>query len=175
MPLLPFSPNSISRSDSAATQRTKRLRLMDVQVVHHKVPLPRLRVASRPPLAHAPENPPPCASAPASARCTCPRHHIPAQDAGTGAMPDVLKLAPFDLAWRQRQARMLPFQRLDAGQFIGRDDAVALRHPGGCLAIDGTDVARPCRQTARRWAGSANSGSGAVGEPPFEQARCVAR
>ena len=55
-----------------------------------------------------------------------PTHHISTQDTRTGAMPDVLEFAPLDLAWCHRQARMLAFQRLHAGQFIRAHRAFSL-------------------------------------------------
>ncbi len=98
---------------------------MDIQIVHHEVPLPCLRVRRHHPL-HMCQKVRfrPCWSQRRSD--DLPRHDISAQDAGTCAVPNVLELPPFHLAWCQWQARMLPFQRLDASQFIRRDDAVSL-------------------------------------------------
>ena len=66
--------------------------------------------------------------------------HITTEDRGTGPMADVLKLPPFDLAGRQRQAGVLALQRLDAREFIGRHGAVALRGPCWRRTIATTDV-----------------------------------
>jgi hypothetical protein len=44
-------------------------------------------------------------------------------DNGTlGAVPDIFELASLDQAWPHRFGGCLPFQGLDAGQFIGADD-----------------------------------------------------
>jgi hypothetical protein len=56
-----------------------------------------------------------------------PGDHVPTDDEGAGAVPDVLELAPLDLAGGGRQPRVLALQRLDAGQLVGAHHALPPR------------------------------------------------
>jgi hypothetical protein len=53
---------------------------------------------------------------------------------------DVLELAPLDLARGERQARMLTFERLDAGQFVGTDKPLASLCPRRGLPVERADL-----------------------------------
>src|SRR5919199_1542352 len=112
----------------------QRLRLMDVQIVHHEVPACDRRVAHQHLLHMARE----------ILLSSCwssiwsndlPAHDIAAENERAGAMPDVLELAPFDLARRQRQAGMLALQGLPTGQFISTHRALSLLCSLRCLAV----------------------------------------
>ncbi len=97
-----------------------------------------------------------------------PGHDIPAQDARTGAMSHVLKLAPFDLPGASGSPGCF---RSNACTPVN-SSVVTMRSPCAAgSAPPGTRYRyqRPCHQTGRRWAASANSGSGAVGDPPFNR------
>src|ERR687885_1896116 len=128
------------------------LRLMDVQIVHHKPPARRCRVTldhllhMRDEIRFRPRWPQERGN-------NLARHHVATQDTRTGAMPDVLKFAALDLARCQRQARMLALQRLHPGQFIRAHRAFALLRACGCLTIDRTDGADCLRQVLLRGRG----------------------
>ena len=66
--------------------------------------------------------------------------YVPAEDERPSAMADILDFPARHLTRRQRQARVLAFQRLHAGQFIGADYPFALVDQVRCLSIQGTDV-----------------------------------
>src|SRR5262245_44877260 len=65
---------------------------------------------------------------------------VAAQDERAGAVADVLELAPLDLARDERQAGVLTFERLDAGQLVGAHGALAAVGEGGGVVVQGADV-----------------------------------
>jgi hypothetical protein len=65
---------------------------------------------------------------------------VAAEDERAGAVADVLELAPLDLARGERQARMLTFERLDAGQFVGTDKPLASLCPRRGLPVERADL-----------------------------------
>ena len=94
------------------------LGLMRVQVVRHEVPLLGGRIGfDRPPdvLGEVDLS----ASRPAGRLIHASGRHIEVDDQRLGTMADVLELPTLDLAGSQRQARVLPFQRLHPGQLVG--------------------------------------------------------
>ncbi len=69
-----------------------------------------------------------------------PRGDFEVDDERPGASPDVLELWARHEAWAQGSIRMLAFQRLDAGHFIGTDHAFALFFQGVGVLIEMVDV-----------------------------------
>ncbi len=58
-------------------------------------------------------------------------------------MPDVLEFPPFYFARRQGQSRMLAFQRLHPGQFIGAEHPFPLRRQGRRFLVQMADIPHP--------------------------------
>src|SRR4029453_180725 len=117
----------------------QRLGLMRVEVIHHKMP-PRggwiggdhaLDVAQKIGFG---------AGRAAGGGQEVTAHHVATEDEGPRPMADILKLAPFHLAGRQRQIGGFALQRLDAGQFIRAHDAFALGRQRGGVPIHRTDI-----------------------------------
>src|ERR687886_414533 len=148
----PFHAQANVQTRLLGHQAHQPLRLMDVQIVHHKPPACRWRL-THDHLLHM------CYEIrfrprwPQERGNNLARHHVATQDTRTGAMPDVLKFAARDLARCQRQARMLALQRLHPGQFIRAHRAFALLRTGWCLTIDRTDGADCLRQVLIRGRG----------------------
>src|SRR6266853_1301342 len=66
-------------------------------------------------------------------------YDIAADDEGARAMPHILKFSPLDLAWSQRQARMLAFEGLHSRQLVGTHGLFSLLGSLRRLFIHGAD------------------------------------
>src|SRR6266700_1659073 len=66
-------------------------------------------------------------------------HDIATHDEGARAMPYVLKFPPLDLAWSQRQARILAFEGLHSRQLVGTHGHFSLLGSRRCLLIHDAD------------------------------------
>src|SRR5512144_2642640 len=112
---------------------------MDVEVVHDKMPPGDRRIGGNYPLTMAQKIGFGAGRAAAWGN-ELATDHVPAEDERPSAMADILEFPALHLTWRQRQARVLAFQRLHAGQLIGADHPFALVSPVRRLSIQGTDV-----------------------------------
>lgn len=113
--------------------------LMCVEIVHDKVPFDdRGRACHR--LANV------SGEISCGARTACghlpdlPSADIEIHDKRDRSMPNVLKFPAFDFAWSHRQARMLPFHRLNAGQFVRAQQGFAFFCQFWSLVIQRIDI-----------------------------------
>lgn len=66
--------------------------------------------------------------------------YVPTEDKRTGAMANIFKFTPFDLARGHGQTRVFTLQGLHARQLVGTDGAFTGSGAGRGVPIDGTDI-----------------------------------
>src|SRR5260221_3034587 len=85
------------------------------------------------------------------------------------SMPNILKLAPENMGGSHRHIRMFALQCLHTRQFIHADRAFSSFGPFSSTSVDLTPIANLLIAALHRAPRSANSGSGGVADPLFEQ------